>query len=146
MQNSRQICCSTCSVILNVTVTQYMCSLNGIYCPHWLVQWSHHCSHMCILVHSPWRPGYMDVMHTILVILTMAGLFPDKPLYIYIYIYTYIYMYIYIYTLLYKNLLYHLYVCIYIDRYKKYIDIHMCVYIYMLLLFTHLLHNMPTTS
>ena len=79
MQNSRQICCSTCSVILNVTVTQYMCSLNGIYCPHWLVQWSHHCSHMCIPVHSPWRPGYMDVMHTILVILTMAGLFPDKP-------------------------------------------------------------------
>ena len=40
--------------------------------PHWRVQWSCHCSHMCIPVHSPWLPGFI-------VILTMAGLFPDRP-------------------------------------------------------------------
>ena len=38
MQNLTQICCSTHSVTLNVTTTQYTCSLNGIYCPRWLVQ------------------------------------------------------------------------------------------------------------
>ena len=32
---------------------------------------------MCIPVHSPWLPGYTDVMQTVLFILTMAGLFPD---------------------------------------------------------------------
>ena len=42
------------SVILNATATQYTCSLNGIYCPHWLVLWSRHCSHMCIPVPSLW--------------------------------------------------------------------------------------------
>ena len=47
--------------------------------PHWLVQWSHHCSHMSILVHSLCLPGYTDVAQPILVILTMAGLFPDRP-------------------------------------------------------------------
>ena len=36
-QNWMQIRCSTCSVILNVTATQYTCSLNGVYHPHWLV-------------------------------------------------------------------------------------------------------------
>ena len=41
--------------------TQYTCSLDGVYCPHWLVQWSRHCSHMCIPVHWPWLPGYFDV-------------------------------------------------------------------------------------
>ena len=61
-QNMMLIHCSTCSVILNVTATQYTCSLNGVYCSHWLVQWSHHCSCMCIPVHSPWLPGYMDVV------------------------------------------------------------------------------------
>ena len=76
--NMMQIHCSTCSVILNVIVTQYTCSLNGVYRPHWLVQWSHNYSHMFILVHSPWLPGYIDVAQTILVILTMAGLFPDR--------------------------------------------------------------------
>ena len=39
-------------VILNVTATQYTCSLNSIYYSHWLVQWSCHCSHMCINVHQ----------------------------------------------------------------------------------------------
>ena len=79
MQNLMQICCSSCLVILNVMSTQYTCSLNDIYCPHWLVQWSCHCSRMCILVHSPWLPGYIDVTQTILIILTMVGLFPDRP-------------------------------------------------------------------
>ena len=30
-------------------------------------------------VHSPWLPGYTDVVQTILVLLTMVGLFPDRP-------------------------------------------------------------------
>ena len=78
-QNLMQIHCFTPSVILNVMATQYTCSLSGIYHPHWLVQWSCHCSHMCIPVHSPWLPGYINVAQTILVILTVAGLFPDRP-------------------------------------------------------------------
>ena len=47
-----QILCSTCSVILNVTATQYTCSLKGVYCPHWLVQWSHHYLLMLTPLHS----------------------------------------------------------------------------------------------
>ena len=35
---------------------------------------------MRIPVHSPWLPGYIDVAQTVLVILTMGGLFPDRPL------------------------------------------------------------------
>ena len=77
--NLMQIHRSTCSVILNVTATQYTCSLSGFYHPHWLVQWSHHCSCMGIPAHSPWLPGYIDVAQTILIMLTMAGLFPDTP-------------------------------------------------------------------
>ena len=73
--NLMQILCSSCSVILSVTATYYTCSLNGFYCPHWLVQWSLHCSYMCVPTHSLWLPGYIDVMWTILVTLTMAGLF-----------------------------------------------------------------------
>ena len=80
-QNLMQICCSTSSVILNVTTTQYTRSLNGVYCPHWLVQWSRHCSCMCIPVHSPWLSGYMDIVQTVVIILTMAGLFPRQTLY-----------------------------------------------------------------
>ena len=34
---------------------------------------------MCIPMHSPWLPGYIDVTQTALTILIMAGLFPDKP-------------------------------------------------------------------
>ena len=56
MPNLMQTCCSTHSVILNMMTTQYMCQLNSVYWPHWLVQWSHHCSHMRIPVHSPWLP------------------------------------------------------------------------------------------
>ena len=78
-QNIMQIHCSTCSVILNVTTTQYTCSFNGVYCPHWLLQWSHHCSHIHSPVHSPWLPGYIDVAQTVLIISTMAGILPDRP-------------------------------------------------------------------
>ena len=94
-ENLMQICCSTCSVILNAMATQYTCSLNSIYHPHWLVQWSCHCSHMRIPVHSPWLPGYIDAMQTVLVMLTMAGLFPDRP-HIYIYIRVCVCIHIYI--------------------------------------------------
>ena len=38
--------------------------------PQWLAQWRHHCSHRHIPVHSPWLPGYITVMQTVLVILT----------------------------------------------------------------------------
>ena len=79
MQNLMQIRCSTCSVILNVMATQYTCSLSGFYHPHWLVQWSHHCSHIHIPVLSPWLPGYINVAESALVILTIAGLFLDRP-------------------------------------------------------------------
>ena len=78
-QNLMQIHCSIHSVILNAMATQYTCSLNGVYHPHWLVQWSRHCSHMRIPVRSPWLTGYIDVTQTILVILTMARLFPERP-------------------------------------------------------------------
>ena len=77
-QNLMQIPCSTSSVIFNEMATQYTCSLNSVYCPHCLVQWNCR-SRMFIPVHSPWLPGYMDVTQTVLVILTMAGLFLDRP-------------------------------------------------------------------
>ena len=73
--NIMWIHCSTCSVILNVTATQYTCSLHGIYHSHWLVKWSHHYSCMLIPVYSPWLPGYINVVQAVLVILKMAGLF-----------------------------------------------------------------------
>ena len=79
MQNLTQIHCSTRSVIFSVMATQYTCSLNGVYHPHWLVQWSHPCSYMHIPVHSPWLPGSIHVTQTILLILTMAGLSHDRP-------------------------------------------------------------------
>ena len=80
MQNLMNIHCSTHSVILNVMATQYTtCSFNGVYHPNWLVQWSRHCSHTHIPVHSPRLPGYNDVAQTILVKLTMVGLFTDLP-------------------------------------------------------------------
>ena len=49
------------SLILNMMATQYTCSFNDSFHPHWLVQWSHHGSYMGIPVHSPWLPGYIDV-------------------------------------------------------------------------------------
>ena len=47
--------------------------------PLWPVQWNRHCSHMQIPVHSPQLPSYINVPQTILVIWTIAGLFPDRP-------------------------------------------------------------------
>ena len=84
MQTLMQIHCSTRSVILNVTATSTHAHMythaTHVYCPHWLlIQWSCPCSCMHIPVHSPWLPGYIDVMQTILIILIMAGLFPDRP-------------------------------------------------------------------
>ena len=75
--------CLLYSVILNVMATQYTCSLSGIYHPHWLVAWSHHCSCIRIPVPSPWLSGYTDVVQTILVILTMAGFFSGQTSYNY---------------------------------------------------------------
>ena len=74
-----QIHCSICSVILNVMATQYTCSLNIVYHPHWLVQWSCSSSYMYIPVYHPWLPYYINVTQTVLIILTMAGLSPDRP-------------------------------------------------------------------
>ena len=75
-ENMMQIRCSAHSVILNLTATQYTYSLSGIY--HWLVQWSCCPSLMLIPVHSPCLPGYINVQ-TILIILTMVGLFLNRP-------------------------------------------------------------------
>ena len=72
-QNLMQMHCSTQSVY-----SMYTCSLKDGYLPHWLGQWSHHCSLMCTPVPSPWLPGYIDVTQTILIVLTMAGLFLDR--------------------------------------------------------------------
>ena len=91
MQNLMQTHYSTCSVILNATATQYTCSFNGVYCPQWPVQWSCHCSHMRVPVHPPWLPGYIDVTHTILFILTM----PDFSRTDHIHIHTHVYMHTY---------------------------------------------------
>ena len=79
IQNLMQICCSMSNIllILNVMATQCTCSLNGIYHPHWLAQFSCHCSHMCIARNFPWLPGYMNVVQNFPVILTVAALFLD---------------------------------------------------------------------
>ena len=79
MPNLMQIHCSTWSVILNATATQYTCSFNSVYCLHWLVQWSHHCSRMHIPVHFAWLPGYINVLQTVFIIWTMAGDFLERP-------------------------------------------------------------------
>ena len=42
---------------------------------------------MHIPVHSPWLPGYVDVGQTVLVVLTMVGLFLDRPYMLYIKMY-----------------------------------------------------------
>ena len=68
-------------IILNVMVTQYTCSLRGVYHPHWLVQRSHHCSCTYIPFHSPRLPGYINVVQTVLIILTMIGHLPGQTLY-----------------------------------------------------------------
>ena len=79
MQNLMQIHCSAHSVTLNVMATQYTCSLYDIYHLHWLLHWSNHCSCMSFPAHSLWLPDYIHVSQTILITLTMAELFPDRP-------------------------------------------------------------------
>ena len=95
MQNLMQICCCTCSVIFNVMATHSTYFLNSIYHHHWLVQRSRHCSCMHMPVHSPWLPGYIDVAQAILFILTMAGLFLDRPHHILLYNIIVLFMWLY---------------------------------------------------
>ena len=78
-QNLMQIHCSTHSVILNVMATQYTCSLT-LRCllPPLISAVKSSLFTHAHPVQSPWLPGYIDVTWTILVTLTMAGLFPDR--------------------------------------------------------------------
>ena len=122
-QNLMQIYCFTHSGILNVTATRYTCSLNGIYHPHWLVQWSHLCSCMHIPVHSLWLPGYINVMQTIFVILTMARVFPDG-LCVSVCVCTYICIYMHIY-----NVNQSTYILIYNQVYLS-LSLYIYIYIY----------------
>ena len=78
MQNLMQICCSPSQSFWRRRPHSTQAHSLGVYCPHWLVPWSHHCSRMCIPVHSPWLPGYINVAQTILIIFPMAGLFLDR--------------------------------------------------------------------
>ena len=55
--------------------------------PFWLVQWSGHCSHMRIPLHSPWLPGSVDVVQTLLIILTVVGYFSRETWYMSVYVY-----------------------------------------------------------
>ena len=59
--------------------TRYTCWLNGVYHPHWLIQWSHHCSCMRIPVHCPWLLGYIDVAQTLLVLFNNGLTFLNRP-------------------------------------------------------------------
>ena len=71
MQNLVQIRCSAHLVTLNATATHYTYSTASTV-------------KLSLFMHahsrewSPWLPGYIDVMQTVLIILTMAGLFPDR--------------------------------------------------------------------
>ena len=48
--------------------------------PAWLVQWSCHSLRMWTMTcHFPWLPGYISVAQTILIMLTMVGLFSVRP-------------------------------------------------------------------
>ena len=60
MQNLMQIHYPTCSVILNATPHSTHAHSMASTAP--TEDWSHHCSHMRIPVHSPWLPGYIDVV------------------------------------------------------------------------------------
>ena len=77
MQNLMQIHSSTHSIILNVMAKQYRCSLNVIYCLPPLssaVKLSLF-THAHSSPHSPWLPGYINVLQAILITLTIVGLF-----------------------------------------------------------------------
>ena len=72
-----------------MTATQYTCSLNSVYCLPLTSQQSDHCSQTHIPVCYSCLPGYIDVVQTVLLILTMAGLFWTYLVYVYIYIHTF---------------------------------------------------------
>ena len=69
-----------------------LCSLSHLECDghtvHMLSQWhllpsltttvKLSCSHTYSPVHGPWPPGSIDVVQTVLIILTIAGLFPHR--------------------------------------------------------------------
>ena len=81
MQNLMQICCSNCSVISNTTGhTVHMLTQR-----HLLPSLTSAVKlSLFTYVHSsplPWLLNYIDVVQTILMILKMAGLFPDRPWY-----------------------------------------------------------------
>ena len=79
MQNVMQTRFSTHAVILNGQLHSTDAHSRVSYHPHWLVEWIRHCSRMRIPVHSPCSLGYIGVAQTILIILTVAWLFPDRP-------------------------------------------------------------------
>ena len=91
MHNLMQIHCSTCSVILSVMTTQYTCSLNDVYRPHWLGQWSRHCSQTHIPVPSPWLPGYIK-NNKLFCYVNNGWTFSRQTLYVCIYVYMYVYL------------------------------------------------------
>ena len=72
---------------------------------------------MCIPVHAPWLPGYIDVAQTILIILTMVGHFPDRSLALSRSLSLSLSIYIYIYE---KMYIYRENVCVYIFVYLLY--------------------------
>ena len=67
------------SVMPNAVATEYTWLTQWCLPPHWPVQGSRHCSHLHISLHAPWLPGHINVMQTVLIMLTMAGLFPGRP-------------------------------------------------------------------
>ena len=79
-----QVHCFMCPVILNVMATHYTYSLCRVHHPPpprppltRTVKLS--LSGTCSPAHCPWLPGYINVRQTILIILTVAGIFQDKP-------------------------------------------------------------------
>ena len=78
-QDSMQICCPIRSFWMQRPHSTHAHSMASTIVPHWLVQWRCPCSHTHIPVHSPWLPGYIDVVQSPLIVLTMARLFLDRP-------------------------------------------------------------------
>ena len=86
---------------------------------------------MCIPVHFPWLPGYTGVVQTVLIILIVAGLRPDRPQYVK---YTIINMYI---EYKYIKDLYIIILCYIILHHIFYICVcYMYTYVYMYLYFS----------
>ena len=130
-QNLTQIFCSTCSVILYAMATQYTCSLNSVYHPHWPVQWSRHCSCMCIPVSLAARLHWCHTNHSHYINngWTISRQTPYISVFTSTYfIYLLMYLYSHIYLLIIQTLL-SIWNISYIYTY-----IYMCIYIYI---YTH---------